>query len=579
MVFSNCSEENMKINRKLRKGHSGINQLGGMFVNGRPLPDVTRQRIIELSQSGARPCDISRILQVSNGCVSKILCRYYGTGSIKPKAIGGSKPRVATNTVVRKVTIYKQESPSMFAWEIRDRLLQDGVCNQDNLPSISSINRILRSLANESPSSNQTFKSTLSNSHQLSLVSQNNGASSCLPQYDSFNTTANNNFNLLNTPSNFINTWPPTSAPPVFPNWYSQTGISSLCHSTLFGYNTPNYYSAHFSDYSSSQISFEDSKARLIANSNHESIRDSTMKSLFTPESGIVNSLKMNNDKISDFNSDRESETERRYSNPESKINKKSQRSRTSFTNDQINLLEKEFERTHYPDVFSREKLSQNLKVAETRIQVWFSNRRAKWRREEKSEENNLPNGMIHSDISNIEPGSGVSATSNDSIINTNTNFFSDCFRGNFPSMTEDIRNRGNSFGSSLFQPPIGWYNTESFSKLNPEQDSYKLNLFPCCKPFSRPPNPFYITPDPNISHNKIDNKSHKRENSPNEFNQSYTNFFYQNLDQTKSLSTIGQEFQRKSSPVEDSNSSFQSPKWWSNNSMNNDHYEQVYPA
>ena len=107
-----------------------------MFVNGRPLPDVTRQRIIELSQSGARPCDISRILQVSNGCVSKILCRYYETGSIKPKAIGGSKPRVATSTVVRKVTIYKQESPSMFAWEIRDRLLQDGVCNQDNLPSV-----------------------------------------------------------------------------------------------------------------------------------------------------------------------------------------------------------------------------------------------------------------------------------------------------------------------------------------------------------------------------------------------------------------------------------------------------------
>ena len=118
-------------------GHSGINQLGGMFVNGRPLPDSTRQRIVELAHSGARPCDISRILQVSNGCVSKILGRYYETGSIRPRAIGGSKPRVATNEVCARVAQYKRECPSIFAWEIRDRLLSDGVCNQENIPSVS----------------------------------------------------------------------------------------------------------------------------------------------------------------------------------------------------------------------------------------------------------------------------------------------------------------------------------------------------------------------------------------------------------------------------------------------------------
>lgn len=127
----------IKISFLFHLGHSGVNQLGGAFVNGRPLPDTTRTRIVELAHGGMRPCDISRYLQVSNGCVSKILARYYETGSIKPRAIGGSKPRVATSDVVTRIAQYKRETPSIFAWEIRDRLLADNVCNHENIPSVS----------------------------------------------------------------------------------------------------------------------------------------------------------------------------------------------------------------------------------------------------------------------------------------------------------------------------------------------------------------------------------------------------------------------------------------------------------
>ena len=121
-----------------------LNQSGSFYDNGRALSLCYRERVLDLYHDGNSERGIAREVRVSRSYVNNIIKRYNeaNTSLRAPKVCRG--PQKVDLYASEYIELQRLVKPSIYASEIRQRLLPDGVLHPTDLPSSSQRNKLSR---------------------------------------------------------------------------------------------------------------------------------------------------------------------------------------------------------------------------------------------------------------------------------------------------------------------------------------------------------------------------------------------------------------------------------------------------